>query len=941
MDGNQKQTLQLIGEEHFIDSKKLLASDFRQIVKRRALNALSHAGKMEKDNEVVVGFSENLTDWQGNDEVSRKNNEQIIEWVNEKIHKKNNLLPISFLYDAVDRSKAICRISTSTSWGTGTLIGDGLILTNNHVLESKSVAEDSVAEFFYEQGRQKVIVDILPDKLFITNKSLDFTIVGCETRGIEEVPPVSLSRNPATVSRYDRVNIIQHPRGRKKEVALHDNKVQYVYDRTIQYHTDTDPGTSGATVYNNEWEVVALHHAGQYIQGDATKGALNQGIRISAIVDYLIRRQHTSNESDAISTVLANIEDTSPMLGFFDLAGLFPLGDTNLEVEVPDYTGNRRFADIGFWNIRHFNNEVSQTRISKVADLVGKLSMDVLGLTEVQDKALDGVVKRLQQKGINMDYVYYDARMGDGEDEDTTQDLAVLYDIETTKVEKLDSVYTTYERLLSRKTRRGSKAWAGGRLPLFVKCSVREDEGDTEFIMIVAHLKARFGFDNEERRRLAASILAIITEKLRAEYDLPVILGGDLNELIDSGVLDDLTDSPDLFALTTDDASNDAISYVGRRHRSLIDHIIVSNDAQLGQIQNDDNAIIRFDKSIRDYVRDYSDHAPVVMRLVYNQTDEPTDITRSLPSGSNCCAPQINPVNNADRALARADANVTAFMASNLNYYNPEKDEKDREVYYEGINLEGGDGDQLYNRLGLLLKDTHVRPYSYRRAKGQFLYPLIDLKANGQLNSIYSDKAFEVEEIIRADLETELRHAKYLEERSRFESFTSEQQRLMVIEELEAQAPYNCEHVVCQSWFGRSEPMKGDLHHLFTCEPRCNSSRSNHPYKDFSDYDPELNDLEAIIADCGKSAESRFEPENHKGIVARATLYFLVRYPGEISAYTADDIDLLRRWDEEFPVNREDDLYELHRNQTIHEVQGNRNPFIDFDGLSARVNFNI
>ena len=50
---------------------------------------------------------------------------------------------------------------------------------------------------------------------------------------------------------------------------------------------------------------------------------------------------------------------------------------------------------------------------------------------------------------------------------------------------------------------------------------------------------------------------------------------------------------------------------------------------------------------------------------------------------------------------------------------------------------------------------------------------------------------------------------------------------------LEASAPYNCEHVVPQSWFSKKEPMRGDLHHLFACESRCNSFRGNHAYFDF------------------------------------------------------------------------------------------------------------
>lgn len=41
---------------------------------------------------------------------------------------------------------------------------------------------------------------------------------------------------------------------------------------------------------------------------------------------------------------------------------------------------------------------------------------------------------------------------------------------------------------------------------------------------------------------------------------------------------------------------------------------------------------------------------------------------------------------------------------------------------------------------------------------------------------------------------------------------------------LSLEVTLNCEHVVPQSWFDRNQPMRGDLHHLFACNPSCNKS---------------------------------------------------------------------------------------------------------------------
>ena len=72
-----------------------------------------------------------------------------------------------------------------------------------------------------------------------------------------------------------------------------------------------------------------------------------------------------------------------------------------------------------------------------------------------------------------------------------------------------------------------------------------------------------------------------------------------------------------------------------------------------------------------------------------------------------------------------------------------------------------------------------------------------------------------------------------------------------------------------------------------------------------------------------------------KGAAARATLYFLLRYPGVVDDYDARDIKTLLKWHDEFPVS----LYEKHRNAAIEETQGNRNPLIDFPEKARQIDF--
>jgi endonuclease G len=82
-----------------------------------------------------------------------------------------------------------------------------------------------------------------------------------------------------------RVNVIQHPQARRKEVALHDNEITTIFANALRYRTDTEPGSSGSPVFDNEWELIALHHAG----GDFQNGQWlnNEGMRIDRIIDDL------------------------------------------------------------------------------------------------------------------------------------------------------------------------------------------------------------------------------------------------------------------------------------------------------------------------------------------------------------------------------------------------------------------------------------------------------------------------------------------------------------------------------------------------------------------------------------------------------------------------------------------------------------------------------
>jgi endonuclease G, mitochondrial len=279
-----------------------------------------------------------------------------------------------------------------------------------------------------------------------------------------------------------------------------------------------------------------------------------------------------------------------------------------------------------------------------------------------------------------------------------------------------------------------------------------------------------------------------------------------------------------------------------------------------------------------------------------------------------------------DSTLAEALAELEA--GSRRPYYSASADAADRGEYYRDVR------DNLtpagrYQVLYKIVRETHENAPAYKPAK--HVYPWVDLRPNRKLTSIYSGRQFEPEELIRRDIETERRREETLAARAAAEALSPAGLEALAAE-LEAAMPFNCEHVVPQSWFGKEEPMRGDLHHLFACEPRCNSFRGNTPYFAFDD--------EAVMTDCGRREGNRFEPTGGTGTVARATLYFLLRYPGEIDGtgeFPADRLATLLTWHADDPPGD----YERHRNQAIFEKQGNRNPLIDFPDWASRIDFRI
>ena len=85
--------------------------------------------------------------------------------------------------------------------------------------------------------------------------------------------------------------LIGYPRG--GALQLSNGKLLDHDDHRLHYTTASEPGSSGSPVFNREWKVIGVHHAGGIqmprLRGQAGTYPANEGISILAIIKALAR----------------------------------------------------------------------------------------------------------------------------------------------------------------------------------------------------------------------------------------------------------------------------------------------------------------------------------------------------------------------------------------------------------------------------------------------------------------------------------------------------------------------------------------------------------------------------------------------------------------------------------------------------------------------------
>ena len=162
-------------------------------------------------------------------------------------------------------------------------------------------------------------------------------------------------------------------------------------------------------------------------------------------------------------------------------------------------------------------------------------------------------------------------------------------------------------------------------------------------------------------------------------------------------------------------------------------------------------------------------------------------------------------------------------------------------------------------------------------------------------------------------------------------------------------AGWNKEHTVPQSWFNENSPMKSDIVHVVPTDCWVNNMRSSYPLAEVATIKKYSANYYSILGTCKTEGYNGtvFEPNDEiKGDIARIYFYMATCYQDKVSNWTKGEsqkvfgnspypglrdwvLAMMMRWSKQDPV----DEVETARNNAVQEVQGNRNPFVDYPGL--------
>ncbi len=264
-------------------------------------------------------------------------------------------------------------------------------------------------------------------------------------------------------------------------------------------------------------------------------------------------------------------------------------------INIPPFGTDLSFEVVS-WNIQNYP-KLSEQTISNVAEIITDLDAEVYGMQEIEDttsfrRLLDSIP---EYGGLFSSDVYSSGNY---------QKTAVIYKKDIVQISDAEMLFT-------------GDGYSFPRPPLQVYVTASHNQKTFDFTLIILHLKAFGGSENEARRRSACEKLKnYLDVEIANSVDKDFMVVGDwndeLNDPLSQNVFQVFLNDPQNYTFLTEDLANDPVNnatYIGG-YQSVIDHILISEDVKQ-EYAAGGTEVLKIDLFFSAYLSEVSDHRPV------------------------------------------------------------------------------------------------------------------------------------------------------------------------------------------------------------------------------------------------------------------------------------------------------------------------------------------
>lgn len=213
-----------------------------------------------------------------------------------------------FMLEAIERARSVVRIEYAPGQGLGTgfvvdatelhpALDPGLVIvTNAHVVspdfKDAMRPDDAIVTFQLLRAERACADEYRVSKLEWSSPplELDATVLRLDAFP-EGVKPIPIHTRLPLADGEQRVYVIGHPKGGELSFSIQDNLLLDHQSPYLHYRAPTEGGSSGSPVFNAQWRLIGLHHAGahdmQRLNGKPGRYAANEGIWIKAVSEAM------------------------------------------------------------------------------------------------------------------------------------------------------------------------------------------------------------------------------------------------------------------------------------------------------------------------------------------------------------------------------------------------------------------------------------------------------------------------------------------------------------------------------------------------------------------------------------------------------------------------------------------------------------------------------